>query len=395
MCQPRSPIGIGRLRLGFFQFKIVKDPSPEDWSRVRCYASWMRRVHLNELSVLGEGALPKLRLNMPAGGWFPALQDLAWSITESNLSSVDLFISPRLKKISIYPSLSWGDPKVVHDILPAVASTISALPASTLQSLFVGEDHYMVPRAYLQDSFSSLILRCGPSLTELISPIPLTGAAVNHLIRLPHLRTWRVGGPPPKYSTSLLPPAFPPLTKFILGKDGIEDHISTTQGVTPLSEVKGSLKSLEVETHLSPILDASFASGIQIFHNLVSLTVDSHCHDEDGLGECIFKLSNDDAAELAMALPQLEYLLLGEPCFENTCATTVVCLLPISVYCLKLKQLEIRFNTENIVNDLKNVSEDPRFQGLWPLPRCGLTYLDVRLPILKPWQTDYLIFSRP
>ena len=212
---------------------------------------------------------------------------------------------------------------------------------------------------------------------------------MNHLIRLLNLHTLRVEGPPPNYSTFSLPLAFPSLTKLILGEgaargwislfERIEDHISTTQGVTPLSEVKGSLKFLEVESHLSPILNASFASRIRISHNLVSLNVDAHCHDEDGRGEWIFKLSNDGAAELAMALPQLEFLLLGEPCFENTCATTVVCLLPISVYCLKLKQLEIHFNTENIVNDLKNVSEEPRFQGLWLLPRCGLTYLDVRL----------------
>jgi len=40
--------------------------------------------------------------------------------------------------------------------------------------------------------------------------------------------------------------------------------------------------------------------------------VDAHYHDEDDLGECILKLTNDDAAaELAMALPQLDYLLLA------------------------------------------------------------------------------------
>ena len=41
--------------------------------------------------------------------------------------------------------------------------------------------------------------------------------------------------------------------------------------------------------------------------------------------------------------------------------------------------MEILFNTENIVGDLKNISEDPRFQGLRPLQRCTLTYLDVGL----------------
>jgi len=375
--------------LGLFQFRIVQDPSPEDWNRVRRYASWMRGVLLTDHSVLGQGTLPKLRLNMPAGGWFPALQDLSWSITESKLTHVDLFFSPNLKNVLIYPPRykAWAP----HTILPAAASAISILPASALQSLIITDSGNHVLWEHLKDSFSSLILRCGSSLTELISPIPLTDAAINHLIRLPHLHTWRVGDPPPNYSASSLPSAFPPLTKFLLEKSAargwislferIENHVSTTQGVTPLSEVKRSLKFLEIETHFSPILDASFASRIQIFHNLVSLTVDARCPKEHGAGQCIVKLSDDDITELAMALPQLEYLLLGDPC-ENTCATTAACLLPISVYCLKLKQLEIHFNTANIADDLEGALKGPRFQALRALPRCTLECLDVwRIPL--------------
>jgi hypothetical protein len=83
-----------------------------------------------------------------------------------------------------------------------------------------------------------------------------------------------------------------------------------------------------------------------------------------------------------MALSQLESLLLGYPCFDNTCATTVACLLQISVHCLKLRSLQIHFNTTNIVGDLKNVSEDSRFQELRPLPRCTLSCLDVgKMPL--------------
>ena len=78
-----------------------------------------------------------------------------------------------------------------------------------------------------------------------------------------------------------------------------------------------------------------------------------------------------------MALSQLEFLLLGNTCPENTCATIVACLLLISVYCLKLGRLEVHFNTTNIIEDLKNISEDPRFHGLRSLPRCALTRLDV------------------
>lgn len=90
-------------------------------------------------------------------------------------------------------------------------------------------------------------------------------------------------------------------------------------------------------------------------------------------GQCTFRLNNDDVTKLAMALPQLESLLLGYPCSQNTCATTVACLLPISVYCVKLRELEIHFNTTNIVDDLESISKDPWLQDLRSLPRCTLS----------------------
>ena len=106
------------------------------------------------------------------------------------------------------------------------------------------------------------------------------------------------------------------------------------------------------------------------------------CHDEDDVDRCPFKLNDDDVTRFAMAMPQMEWLYLGYPCSKNTCATTVACLLPISVYCVGLQEMDIHFNTTNIVNDLKNISRDPRFQTLRSLPRCSLDYLGVsRMPL--------------
>ena len=268
------------------------------------------------------------------------------------------------------------------------------LSTSALQSISVGNGGDTVPWTYLKDSFSSVILRCGSSLTKFGSPTPLTNAAIYHLIQLPRLRSLWVGYPPPNYSASSLPFAFSPLTKLTLRGDvargwisllkHAEDHFSATQGVTPLSQVKGSLESLRVEATLSPLLDVSFTSRIQMFCNLVTLDIGVRCHDESGEGQCAFELDDDDAAELAMALPQLKHLFLGPPCFENTCATTVACLLPIAVYCPNLKELQIHFNTENIVDDLEEISENPRFRELQLLPRCTLTYLDV-------WETPLIV----
>ena len=369
------------------------NPSPEAWSRVRRYASWMRRVRVDEwLSPLEEDTLRHLRLNSPTTGrWFPALRDLSWCITKYNPPYADLFLSPHLERVSIYTSWTQRESAIPLDILPTIASTIAALSVSTLRRLLVGMDSYGMSWEYFKDTLSSVILRCGPSLTELTSPIPLSDAAVNHVLQLPHLHIWHIEGPPPNHSTSSLPLVFPPLTELTLGEDPdagcgwlslfrrLEDRDSTSRGVTPLSRMKKTLDSLEIQNLSSPMTDASLTSTIQIFRNLTRLIVGNYCHDGDGEGQCISKLNDTNVAELAMSLSQLEHLHLGHPCFENTCATTVACLLLISVHCVKLQSLEIHFNTTNIIDDLKNISEDPRFQELRSLPKCTLSRLDVYL----------------
>jgi len=258
------------------------------------------------------------------------------------------------------------------------------LPTDSLQSLTISP---LMPWADLEDSISSVVLRCGPSLMEFVPPIPLSDAAINHLLHLPHLHTWHIEGPPPSYSPLSLPPVFPPLTEFTLGGDAtrgwfslferLERSASATQGMAPLSKVKESLESLDIENLPGSIIDASFTSTIQIFWNLVHLGVEGPCHDGRNNGQCTFKLNNDNVTDLAVALPRLEYLLLGHPCFEKVCATTVACLLPMSVHCTKLQEVEIHFNTTNIVEDFKNILADPQFQELHSLPKCTLSCLNV------------------
>ena len=149
------------------------------------------------------------------------------------------------------------------------------------------------------------------------------------------------------------------------------------------------MKFLKVQDFYSPcpIVDVSFASTVQIFQNLVRLNVGVTCPSERNGGQCIFKLNNDDVADLVTALSQLKSLLLGRPCFENACRTTVACLLPISVHCVKLEKLEIHFNTTNIVDDIKRILEDTclksyaHSQGLRFRIWTSIAY---RLPLMSP-----------
>jgi len=305
------------------KFRIVGDPSPEAWNRVQRYASWMRWVRLEQGLALGEETFPKLYRNSPVGGWFPALRILFWRITKTNLSYVDLFFSPHLEKISICPSLSWHSSRAPQSIIPAIASTISTLPTSALQSIWVSPT---MSWTYLRNPLSSVVLRCGPSLTEFTSTVPLSGAAVDHLIRLPYLRTCRIEGPPPSYSPSHSPLVFPPLTEFVVGKVTARGWLSLLEHLVhhaaPLSVVEESLRALDFP---SSVIDAPFVSLIQTFRNLVNLKVGVNCHGDGGEDQCIFKLNNSNVTELAMALPRLEALLLGHPCSNNTCTTTAAC----------------------------------------------------------------------
>ena len=352
----------------------------------------MHQLCVSEWLGIEEDTSRILRLNSPAGGWFPALQNLSWYIAYHNLPYVALSFTPHLKSISISLSLTWFTYGTPHEHLPSIASAISALPASALQLLHVDCGPRRMPWAHFKDSISSVVLRCGSSLTEFASPTALSDAAVDHLIQLPNLRTLRIKGPPPGYYTLSPPPIFPPLVELTLGKraargwlslfERLESRVSLPQYTTPLSKLKGSLKSLKVEAFPDLIVDGSLTFPIRIFYNLVDLKVEVFCGSY-GDDRCSFKLNNANVTELAMALPRLESFLLGNPCGENSCATTVACLVPISIHCVKLGRLEVHFNTTNIVNDLKDISADSRFQQLRSLPRCTLTRLDTyEMPLI-------------
>jgi len=340
----------------------------------------MHKLHLEDHFALGEGTLPKLRLNSPADGWFPALRKLRWTIEISTLPYVDLCLSPHLKTIRIHSGFV-DKTKTPRDFPRTVASTISTLPTSTLRSLHVDISH--MPWAYLKHSLPSLVLRCGSSLTKFACPTTLSDAAINHLAHLPNLRYWNTTDPPLNYSNSPLPLplTFPPLTQFYVAGDAGFSWISLfgrlatgVPGVQALTRIRESLKELCVGNFDSdPIIDVSFVSPIQMFHNLTFLNVVTGCPNN----RCAFELDDHNVAELTAALPCLAALYLGFPCSRNTCATTITCLLWISVRCLELEDLVIHFNTANIVEDFKRVSTDLRFERPRSLPRCPLQILEV------------------
>jgi hypothetical protein len=88
------------------------------------------------------------------------------------------------------------------------------------------------------------------------------------------------------------------------------------------------------------------------FRDLVTLCVHTNCSDR---GSCIFRLTDGHAKNLAVALPRLKTLQLGQACRFNSSRTTVASLMSISVRCLDLTVLETHFNTLTIVGDMQRL----------------------------------------
>lgn len=172
--------------------------------------------------------------------------------------------------------------------------------------------------------------------------------------------------------------------------ESLENGDSPAQGTVPLPGVKQSLKFLNVPHR--PIIDSSFISLIQPFLNLVHLAVDPLCINQDNHseGKCVFILNDNNITKLAVALPQLVVLFLGQPCLGNTCAATINYLIHISICCVRLLLLEVYFNMANIVGDFMNLSETPQFKELPLLPWCTVSHLR---PRWMPFTLDELGFE--
>lgn len=116
------------------------------------------------------------------------------------------------------------------------------------------------------------------------------------------------------------------------------------------TNVEETLKLLDCprNTPVGPILLYSISS----FRNFVTLCVaNDHC---DKGGACLFRLTDDDVENLAVALPSLVSLQLGKVCGFNTCCTSVSSLLSISIYCLGLTPRD----TQAIVGDIQRLLDE-------------------------------------
>ena len=306
------------------------------------YASWARELCLGYREEVTDDTLRRLSSNSPGGVLCPNLERLHWSIAENTAAPpfLRLFLSPHLKEITLCTSSYTID---VPSSLPAAAAQIISLLPTSLEAMsvecFPGQDET------LTDVISSFICQCGSSPRSFNTRIPLSEAAIQHVMQLPNLRSWTFTHEPPQIP---LTPIFPSLEvlDFYIPKALPWLHILA-------SHQKGTIENLEyISFPIGTIVDPTLLSSIITFRNLVALRVGSYCSNPEG---CTFRLTDNDMENLAAALPRLGTLELGKPCGFNSCSNTVASLLSISIHCLDLTVLETHLNTRTIASDMQRL----------------------------------------
>ena len=289
--------------------------------------------------------------NFPSGFMCPQLRKVLWETTKHRTFN-NLFVSSRLTKFTF----SYDGDNI--EVLADLASVMAELQVPSLQSLGITnpipEDPILTS---LTTALSSAILRCGPSLASIVVCVPLTDAAVRHIMQLPELTTLDMPNGPPDICLFPLD-AFPKLESI---------RLSTIETLKWFPFFKANTHHTSLDW-----VGAAFLSSVMPFRGLEVLCLKLTCSTAGGCG---FGLTDGDVEAMATALPNLVYLDLGEVCSANSCKTTVASLLIISICCKDLDYLGIHFRTENLLRDFESMSNNPCFRNSSRLSKCGLRSL--------------------
>lgn len=190
---------------------MERDSSGNTWHRFRRYATWMRRLLLEESDDrwMEVDVFDHLLAGTTSGVAFPALRSLTCHLTKTNQPFIPHFLSPHLTSLTIHvPRFLYNTPK---ELLPDPIPILRALPTSCLQKLSIDNE-----TDRLEDEITSTIQRYGHSLRVL--SVPLGEAAIHHLVGLKNLQVWEnVCSPPP--SSLSISATFPPLRTLTLKKN--------------------------------------------------------------------------------------------------------------------------------------------------------------------------------
>jgi hypothetical protein len=309
---------------------------------------------------------------------------LSWWLNETNLSFLTKFLSSDLTKITITTDAFVGpgetvepwDEELPDEVVPTMRSAIKMFPSS-LQFLRIQLG--VGPQTYLTEEISTFILGCGETLRIFCTNLVLSTQAIVHLMKLPNLRAWVTEQGPPQV-TDLIRHGIPdgPISLFpslkelnLRGEEALEwlSLFEDAKSRTPPWIMAGDSLPILVHHHPTLPINSSLISRLIPLANLADVKIEMGCL----FRPCVSQITDQDVERLAIALPKLEALSLGEwPCGADTCLTTIRSLLFFSIHCPKLRYLSIHFRMANLRADMLDLLGYAYSQGLHSRPKCVL-----------------------
>ena len=329
---------------------------------------------------------------LPTDDPFRNLREVHGWIEPALLRFLHHFVSPRLTVFSVYVDT---DEQLGCPGYRSLTGAISVIPGSSLRRFSLGECQWENASTRFKQEVSTMLLRCGSTLDYLNAGVELSEEAILHVIQLPHLHTLKLTHePPPDITNALLQedtvvlPSIRSLTLATQTTHAWLPFLNDLRWRHPTSVAPGGLDQPQDQNGIHSTLEELYCGCGEApkraiikqalpFKNLTTLEVGKFCQDD----RCSFDLTDDDVTAIAKALPRLQKLLLGHPCWLNTCQTTFRSLLTLSTNCARLTELAVHFNTINIMEDVRSLleTEDPDTQKLRESPRCGVTSLPLFL----------------
>ena len=375
--------------------------------RLRRYSSWMRRLEIRGWELSEE----LTRLVLPSPGGTPPvlplhLQELHWGFDKTNFSLLPVFLSRYLTGILITAGAIThpGEVVVPGNTLPdklagVMRSAIKMFPPS-LQNLAIQLGSG--PQTQFTEEMSAFVLGCGETLQMFNTNVVLSTSAIVHLMKLPNLCTWVTEQGPPQVSDLIrhgVPDGaaslFPSLENLNIKGDVTLEWLplfGVTQDRTPpwiLAD--GNPPAITYSGQFGSLtLDSSLISRFLPLTELVDVQIKVGCL----FRPCASQLTDQDVECLAIALPKLKALTLGDyPCGCDTCPTTIRSLLSLSIHCTQLKYLNIHFRMANLRADMLDTLADAYSQGLHSRPKCVLETLVVQEMRLELPDYDPILIS--
>ena len=385
------------LNVDTFQ-RIFRQLTPTERGRLFRYTSWVRRI----TGFVTEDLLYFLQVlfRLPTDDPFPNLRELHGWIEPALLGFLHRFVSPRLMVFSVHVDTDDGLGCTGYGSL---TDAISVIPGTSLRRFSLGEYQWENASTKFKHEVSAMVSRCGPALDYLNAGAELSEQAILHVMQLPHLHTLKLTHESPPditnaflrdtivlpsvHSLTLATPTAHAWLPFLNDLRWRHSTPTATWGFGQSQVQIGIHSSLEeLYCGSGEVPKRAIIKQALAFTNLTTLEVGRFCPAD----RCSFDLTDDDLTTLTKALPRLRKLLLGHPCWLNTCQTTFRGLLTLSTNCVGLTELIVHFNTINIVEDVKSLleAEDPHVQTLRKGPRCGVTTLPVFLAPLTVDKPD-------